>query len=279
MSYIEKLKHRFTGISWRAPAIQVVLPFIDAGDRAVTRLGVPFRLPPYSVRIRSTGVAGEFGGRKFIAGGEQIASQLECLANLSSDDEVLEIGCGAGRNAIALASRLDSGNYSGLDIDWPAIAACRANPLLAQHHFRFLLADIENDIYNPGGYETATTYRFPFDDASFDLVFLTSVFTHMLPDECANYAREIMRVLRPDGRCVVTTFLVDQGPGIIPFTRGDEAYFGFPNNPRKAVGYETGTIESWFGVPAQTIHLGTWHPSGKGDLQDFLVYHRLNVSS
>jgi hypothetical protein len=40
-------------------------------------------------------------------------------------------------------------------------------------------------------------------------VFLTSVFTHLLPDEVARYLDEIRRVLRPGGRCLATFFVLD----------------------------------------------------------------------
>ena len=38
-------------------------------------------------------------------------------------------------------------------------------------------------------------------------VFLTSVFTHMLPPEVRHYLREVRRVLRPQGRCLMTFLL------------------------------------------------------------------------
>ena len=50
-------------------------------------------------------------------------------------------------------------------------------------NFTFQNADIFNKWYNPGGAFAASEYRFPYDDESFDFIFLTSVFTHMLaPD-------------------------------------------------------------------------------------------------
>ena len=40
-------------------------------------------------------------------------------------------------------------------------------------------------------------------------MFLTSVFTHLLPHDLTHYLAEINRVLRPGGRCVATFFLHD----------------------------------------------------------------------
>ena len=44
---------------------------------------------------------------------------------------------------------------------------------------------------------------------SFDVVILTSVFTHMLPAGLAEYTGEIAAVLRPGGRVLVTMFLLN----------------------------------------------------------------------
>src|SRR3954452_23014549 len=57
------------------------------------------------------------------------------------------------------------------------------------------------------------------------LVFLCSVFTHMMPNEAANYIGEIARVLKPGGRCVVTYFLLNH-ENMTRMARG-EAVFNF----------------------------------------------------
>ena len=51
---------------------------------------------------------------------------------------------------------------------------------------------------------------FPCADNSFDLVFLTSVFTHMFAGDVENYLSEISRVLKPGGKCLITWFLLDE---------------------------------------------------------------------
>ncbi len=85
--------------------------------------------------------------------------------------------------------------------------------------FRFTHVDLANDTYNPNGQATAASFRFPSDDATFDLVIATSVFTHLLPDEMGNYLGEIGRVLAPGGRLFSTWFVVDapgSGPATVP---------------------------------------------------------------
>src|SRR5262249_36838661 len=55
----------------------------------------------------------------------------------------------------------------------------------------------------------SASYAFPFPDSSFDVVYAASLFTHLLPDETANYFHQCRRVLRPAGRCLFSCFLLD----------------------------------------------------------------------
>ena len=79
------------------------------------------------------------------------------------------------------------------------IAWCQENITPKHPNFRFQVADIRNKEYNSGERFAASEYEFPYEDASFDFVLLTSVFTHLLPNEVENYLSEIQRVLAPGG--------------------------------------------------------------------------------
>lgn len=126
---------------------------------------------------------------------------------LRPTDRVLEVGCGAGRVAIALADDLTGGSYEGFDISRTAIDWCRDNITPLHPNFQFQIADVYNSFYNPAGRHRARRYRFPYPSGTFDFVFLTSVFTHMLPRDLTHYLSEISRVMRPGGRCLITFFL------------------------------------------------------------------------
>lgn len=128
-------------------------------------------------------------------------------AGLRPTDNVLEVGCGTGRVAIALVPVLGGGSFDGFDISRRAIDWCRDNITPRHPTFRFAHADVYNEFYNPGGRCRARRFRFPYPAAAFDFVYLTSVFTHMLPRDLSHYLAEVSRVLRPGGRCVVTFFL------------------------------------------------------------------------
>lgn len=148
------------------------------------------------------------GGAAYKEIGDEFFKHFTGIGRLRPTDAVLDIGCGIGRMARPLTAFLaDAGTYEGLDIDRTGIDWCRDNISKRFPHFRFQVADIYNKHYNPKGKSKASDYSLPFADASFDFVFLTSVFTHMFPEDVANYLGEIGRVLRPGGRCLATYFL------------------------------------------------------------------------
>ncbi len=142
--------------------------------------------------------------------GEAFAPILIELGQMHPDSAVLDVGCGIGRIAVPLTSYLNlNGRYEGLDIVPESIAWCQRTITSRYPHFRFHFIDVRNPSYNPDGAEIAETYHFPFDDDVFDVVFLNSVFTHMLLDDVVGYVGEIARVLRPGARCVITYFLLN----------------------------------------------------------------------
>lgn len=77
-------------------------------------------------------------------------------------------------------------------------------------HFHFQHSNVYNKYYNPHGKVRAQDFQFPFDDESLDFVFLTSVFTHMLPSDLENYLSEISRVLKTGGKCLITFFILNE---------------------------------------------------------------------
>lgn len=147
----------------------------------------------------------------FKRSGQALVRRLVDLAGLTPDSTVLDVGAGMGRLAVALTPYLKGGGcYEGMEIVPSGIKWCNDNITSRFPNFRFTLADIYNKEYNPNGRIKATEYRFPYEDGTFDLVQLTSVFTHMLPADIEHYIAEISRVLKEDGRCYVTYNLIDE---------------------------------------------------------------------
>lgn len=173
-----------------------------------------------------------FGGNYEVVG-RRFLDNLVRFGDPKPEERILDIGCGIGRVAVPLTGYLsERGAYEGLDVIPDAIHWCQRNITPGYPNFRFSLADVYNKEHNRKGTVNARDYSFPYEDKSFDFVFLTSVFTHMLPDEVDNYLSEISRVLKPNGRCFVTYFLLNEesvelvreGLSTIPFPHGFGVY-------------------------------------------------------
>jgi len=149
-------------------------------------------------------------GHTYVETGRRFVDRLVASRCLQSDSRVLDIGCGMGRIAFALSNYLSpEGRYEGIDVVPAGVAWGQTHIGRNFPNFHFTLADVFNAEYNPGGSQRASEYRFPFRDGSFDLVLLSSVFTHLRPEALEHYVREIARMLAPGGHCFATLFLLN----------------------------------------------------------------------
>jgi SAM-dependent methyltransferase len=228
-----------------------------------------------------------FGGGDFNRVGEEFFGYFVELGGLKPDERVLDVGCGIGRMAVPLTRYLsDRGSYEGIDVFPKGIAWCQENITPKYPNFRFRIADVKNKEYNPGGRFAASEYEFPYADASFDFVLLTSVFTHLLPDEVENYLSEIRRVLAPGGRCFASFFLLNEdsldsirlGTSTIDFRHDFGGYrTKDKETPEAAIAYPEDYIRSLYAERGlrliEPVHYGAW--SGR---RDFLSYQDVVVA-
>lgn len=283
---LKLVRRQFTGVSWQNPAVRTVLQAMDPLDYLVRVAAGRGALPRYSIRVRSNGVRRQFGGRDFARYGDLLAALLQAHAGLTAESRVLEIGCGCGRVAIGLAGVLREGGYTGVDIEPVALRAAQANALLRRKGFHFHQLTVRNAEYNPGGDRPAESYVFPFADGSFEVIFLISVFTHMLPGAVRNYIGEIGRMLAPGGAVLLSSFLMDhglEGAGFDFTHQGEDFRSVNAELPEKAVGYDLGFFDQ-AGAPHGLARraaplLGGWR-RGAGVVpatpfpQDLLVYFK-----
>jgi SAM-dependent methyltransferase len=226
---------------------------------------------------------------------EEWSVLLRVHGQLQARSSVLEIGCGLGRVAFPLRYVLLQGTYDGFDIvrekiEWLTSVFNRAHP-----NFRFEHADVRNSYYNPKGVHEASEFRFPYGDAAFDVVFAASVFTHMVPYNTANYFCEAARVLRADGRCMFSFFVLDNyRPGRrrpLGFARpdfdfdhpyddfGDDFRTVVPSNPEQMTAYRLCLVErlaTAAGLEVEAAVPGLWsgtHAVWHGS-QDLVVLRR-----
>lgn len=237
------------------------------------------------MRVRSNGITKQFGGRRFARIGKTLSEILQDYAGLKKESKVLEIGCGCGRVALALTNILDDNNYFGVDIESVSLDACKKNMELTKKSFQFDLLDVSNNEYNPKGKYSASSYKFPYIDKSFDVVFLISVFTHMIPSDVSNYIREICRMIKNNGHCLFSAFLVDYGTTgydiSFPFKK-DGYYYCNELLPEVAIGYDLQFFITEFEKHEMILKhklLGTWRGdkdiySISGFSQDILVFSK-----
>ena len=125
---------------------------------------------------------------------ERLTDQADTLAALLHDgvafaagDSVLEPGCGVGSQTVHLAARSPRARIVSVDISETSLAEARRSVADAGlTNVTFRQADI---------------HRLPFDDASFDHVFVCFLLEHLA--EPALGLAELRRVLRPGGSITV----------------------------------------------------------------------------
>lgn len=174
--------------------------------------GIP--LPPKDYMELVCGPGNEHLVAHFEEVGRNIWSALKDEGLVRPGDRMLDVGCGCGRVARHFLAE-DLRSYTGFDrhrgmIDW-----CQQQLGSRAPNFEFLYCDIKSAYSTSDGdvgHIDAAFFRFPFEDASFDVALLASVFTHMPMEESANYLRELRRVTAPDGRIVLSVFFCEGEP-------------------------------------------------------------------
>lgn len=125
-----------------------------------------------------------------VGGNFEVTGDLELAIlqhyGLSKSDYLVDVGCGSGRLAKPLSKWLD-GRYLGIDL----VSA---------------LVDYAKKIANRKDWKfrVIKNIEIPEGDGQADMICFFSVLTHLLDEQCYWYLEEAKRVLKPDGRIVVS---------------------------------------------------------------------------
>ena len=159
-------------------------PLVRSADNGIEHEGMP--LARRSRMVQAHGVDYEQGADSYAAHRQihpGVLQELYQMGQLDSGCRLLEVGCGTGNYAKALASQVGCVSF-GLDPASVMLAHARAQP----EGVAWVLGQAE---------------RLNFTNDTFDLIFSVDVIHH-LSDKAAFY-REVCRSLRPGGRvCTVT---------------------------------------------------------------------------
>ena len=159
-----------------------------------------------AMRKEYTSAAHEEQDRRFIlerfTEGEQIAGLLAERLGADRPLRVLDVGTGNAGVAVAVANAT-SNRVVALD-----------------HAFNEDVPPLIRDSGRSFDYVVASGATLPIADASFDVVLCLETLEHV-PD-AANLGKEIMRVLKPGGLCVLTT------PARLRFLFRRDPHFGIP---------------------------------------------------
>lgn len=203
---------------------------------------------------------------------------------------MLDIGCGCGRFATALTQHLaPSSRYHGVDIVPEFIDFCRGQITARFPNFNFATIDKGNQFYDflRGGKPHATVSRLSEVCAarSIDLCIATSLFTHLGVDETIEYLADIRRALKPDGRAILTFFILEPSTRELiqsglplfrfPHTAPDGTYVEYKDSPLHAVAFDAPHLYQLIanaGFYVAKIQYGNWVARrGSANFQDVVI--------
>lgn len=196
--------------------------------------------------------------------------ELLYFTNITPTHKVLDYGCGLARLAIPMSGymRYEEGSYCGVDTDKNCI---KRNKRVFGHlpNFKFHNVDIYSKMYNRKGQDYQVLLEKNFG-GPFDLAFLFSVFTHVLPEDCDFLLKFLKSQLSNSGEIFTSFFLlneatqeaIDSGNAHRKFaTSYGNARIDNPKVPEGAVAYyKTDVLERFTraGFSEIEIHYGKW---------------------
>jgi SAM-dependent methyltransferase len=156
---------------------------------------------------------------KFYSSACEEADRIAWDIGLNDATTILDIGCGVGRLPIGLLARGAAfAFYLGIDVAKDRVEWCANNLAPRDPRLHYQAFDMHNARYNPGG-QGALDLAVP--PGSIDIVYVYSVFSHLIEADIRTYLDLIAKVLRPAGVGFVTMFVAD---GVPPMTENPAGF-------------------------------------------------------
>lgn len=172
---------------------------------ALKKLFIPPRFNRNSAAIRAAGYLKT--GQTLI----RLATRRMGLPNLANTD-VLDVGCGVRFVGTIINKQIPIKSYTGIEVCRPIVRFLNHQVAANDQRFKFYHWNAQNDLYNRSGTSLAHIESLPAN-ATFDAIWLFSVFTHLNPAD----ARAMLKILRPHmrekGRLFFTAFIDPQRQG------------------------------------------------------------------
>lgn len=222
---------------------------------------------------------------------------MDLLANhagLAPTDRILDIGCGCGRLAAALTQHIGpQGTYRGVDIVAGLVDFANHHIAPRYPNFSFVTLETSNSAYDTWRHRGKSTTIDQLDRAceaeSIDLCIATSLFTHLDTEMARVTLKAMRRVMAPDGRALISLFLLDAGVRALinrgraafqfEHAHGEGAYVQNPTGPLGALAFTLSHFVDLLteqDLYVERVLYGNWpgrphHTSG----QDILIVRRM----
>ena len=128
---------------------------------------------------------------------------------------VLDMGCGWRMSKALLDSDIPIGAYVGIDVFAESIDFLKSS--VSDERSSYHLLDAHNEMYNPTGKTLCEIDSLPVPEASFDIIWLFSVFTHLAPHDYKAMLKILRPYIKPEGKLLFSLFINENTPNGMGF--------------------------------------------------------------